>query len=79
MHKQSSKGSNYCKEILRTTFFLIKDRLIFFYLNTRFLDSKPGIFCFTFPKKLGRLGEGKRNILLGRPYYRYNEISMSPN
>ena len=47
--------------------FLIKDRLKCFYLNIRFSDSKSGRFIFTFPKKLGRSGDGKPNILFGCP------------
>ena len=69
MQKQSTKGRTYSKEILRTTFFLIKDRLICFLFKYSLLGHQVWIlFLFYFSKTLGRSGDGKRNILFGWPY-----------
>ena len=59
MHKlnRSTEGRKSSKEtILRATFFLVKDRLMcFFYLKTRFSNSKS-VFFFYFSKNWGRSG-----------------------
>ena len=60
--KHYTKGRKCSGEFVRTTFFLIRDRLIYSYLNTLFSESKSGFFLFfffffCFSKKLvGRWG-----------------------
>ena len=53
MHKQSSKGRKESKEILINNFFSYQRQadILFIFKNTRFSDSKSGIFfCLLFHK-----------------------------
>ena len=50
LQKQSTKGRKYRGEILRTTFFLIKDRLICFLFKYSLLGHQVWNFFYTFPK-----------------------------
>ena len=78
MHKQFTEGRKYSKEKYKEQlFFLVKDSLAFFYLNTRFSNSKPGILFFIFSKKFGRSGDGKRNILLGWPNMKLRHVEIT--
>ena len=67
MHKQSTKGRKYTKEILSTAFFLIKDKLICFIFKYSLLGQQGWKFFFLLFQKMGWSGDGKQNILFGRP------------
>ena len=56
------------KDITSFKLLLIKqDRLLVNYLLLWLVNLE--FFFFYFPKKIGRSGDGRRNILLGRPYW----------